>query len=215
VPEALILASSSARRRALLEQIGVPFQVTPARIDEPLPRRSEAPGPFAIRAAHAKWRDVARRRAGTCLGADTIVVIDGRILGKPTDDRHAASMLADLAGRSHRVVTAMALSAPDQGAVPPGWQAREGCWTIAVTTAVRFRALEPAEIARYVATGEPRGKAGAYAIQGIGGGLVASIEGSYTNVVGLPVAVLLEGLRTRLVWPVGGGEKAKWRTATR
>ncbi len=197
----LILASASPRRADLLAQVGIRFRVVPATATEPRADEGEAPEHFAARAALVKALDVAGRERGICLGADTIVVIGDRILGKPRDDEEARAMLGDLSGRWHRVMTGMALASIGEGSVPAGWSEREGCWTTVETTRVRFREFDSGEIDRYVATGEPRGKAGAYAIQGVGGGLVASIEGSYTNVVGLPVVRLIVGLRDWMEWP--------------
>ncbi|MAE71841.1 MAG: septum formation protein Maf [Gemmatimonadetes bacterium] len=197
----LILASASPRRADLLTQVGIRFRAVPANTREPRADEGEPPEQFAIRAALVKALDVAERERGICLGADTIVVVGDRIFGKPRDDEDARAMLGDLSGRWHRVITGMALALLEQESVPQGWSEKEGCWTTVETTRVRFRELDRGEIARYIATGEPMGKAGAYAIQGVGAGLVDSIEGSYTNVVGLPVARLIEGLRDRVVWP--------------
>ena len=172
---ALVLASASPRRRRMLERIGIPHRVEPATVDEsPLP--GEPPAAFARRAALDKARAVAGRNPGALvLAADTVVDLEGAILGKPGSPAEAAAMLEALSGKIHRVHTAMAL-------------ARDGAAHAVVDTAiVRFRPLDRERIAWYVATGEPMDKAGAYAVQGIGGLFVESVEGSPHTVVGLPI----------------------------
>lgn len=182
----LLLASGSPRRRELLAQLGLPFTVEAADVDEtPLP--GEAPRPYVARLAQAKAAAVAARRPGTLvLAADTTVVRDGTILGKPVDDAEALRMLSSLVGRTHQVLTAVALAGLRTGSTggAPALHVEE--------TRVHLRQATPAELAWYVATGEPRDKAGAYAIQGRGGFLVDRIEGSYSNVVGLPLAETVE-----------------------
>jgi septum formation protein len=171
----LILASASPRRAELLTAAGFDFQVVPADVDEtPLP--GEAPKAYALRVARAKANVLAARLASddVVLAADTVVVAGGRLMGKPIDDRDAASMLRDLSGRVHEVHTAVVL----RGAID-----REDV----VTTAVRFNSLTDEEIAWYVATGETAGKAGAYAIQGRAARFIEGIDGSWANVVGLPI----------------------------
>ena len=167
------LASASPRRRHLLAQVGLEPEVAPSHVDE-TPRPDEAPRAYALRVATDKARACAR--AGLVLAADTVVDLDDQIMGKADSEAEARAMLARLSGRTHRVHTAVVLrdaAGEVQGEV--------------VSTEVRFRALLEAEIARYVATGEPMDKAGAYGIQGAGGALVAWLSGSYTNVVGLPL----------------------------
>jgi septum formation protein len=137
-----------------------------------------------------------RLEAGIVLGADTMVVLGGQVLGKPADDADAMRMLRHLSGREHRVVTGIAVVDARSGSVRSS----------SVTSTVRFRTLSDGEIGRYVATGEPRGKAGAYAIQGIGAGLISALEGCFTNVVGLPLcetARLLRaaGVTANSTWP--------------
>jgi septum formation protein len=192
----LILASGSPRRVALLGGLGVPFQTVvsdaPETIDPGLGSDAQA-----VVLAERKARDVASRlEAGIVLGADTIVVIDGDLLGKPVDDTDATRMLRLLSGREHRVVTGVAVVDADTGSVN----------TSTVTSIVRFRALSDREIAEYVATGEPRGKAGAYAIQGLGAGLVSALEGCFTTVVGLPLCetarlLSVAGVAVNPRWP--------------
>lgn len=170
----LILASASPRRAALLEQIGVAFRARTVEIDEtPLPR--ETPHDYVRRLALAKARAVVPGAGGLpVLGADTAVVLDDRILQKPIDGEDALAMLASLSGRGHRVLTAIALIT-----------ARE---TVRVSeTAVFFRPVSPAEARAYWESGEPRDKAGGYAIQGRGAVFVSRLEGSYSGVVGLPL----------------------------
>jgi septum formation protein len=173
----LVLASESPRRRELLARIGQPFEVEASGVDECV-EAGEDPVTFASRLARDKASEVSRRRPDAwVLGADTIVVIDGEVLGKPADAAEARSMLHRLAGRAHEVVTAYALVGPG-GAV---FEERQ------VRSTVVFRDLTPGEIESYVAGGEPFGKAGAYAIQGGAGAFVAELSGSFTNVVGLPL----------------------------
>lgn len=184
----LLLASTSPRRRALLAQIGVPFDVVPSRVDEAAlvadlgPWAAASPDALVTTLAAAKAREVAGRRetpGDACvLAADTVVVLDGQVLGKPADADEAGAMLARLAGRTHRVYTGVALA-----------RARDGVLLADVeVSAVTMAALDAATIARYVATGEPLDKAGAYAVQGLGSIFVERIEGCYFNVVGLPLA---------------------------
>ncbi|HEV2136532.1 MAG TPA: Maf family protein [Terracidiphilus sp.] len=187
----LILASASPRRRELLAQAGYRFEVRPAHIPED-PRPGEEPITYVVRLAREKaeavYRELAARdcTAGglAVLGADTTVVVDGEILAKPEDEADAARMLRRLSGRTHRVITGVALATA------------EGTEVAAEVTAVRFVALAEKEIAAYVATGEPMDKAGAYAIQGGAAKWIPRIEGCYFNVVGLPLALvtaMLEG----------------------
>ena len=171
----LILASASPRRRELLQQIGVQFRVQVADIDE-TPQAGETPAAYVARLALGKAQKVAAANPGcVVLGSDTTVVLDDEILGKPENDADAACMLATLAGRRHQVMTAVALVKDDQQRVQT------------VITNVHFTPLTAAKITAYVATGEPADKAGAYGIQGLGAVLVDAIEGSYSNVVGLPL----------------------------
>jgi septum formation protein len=196
----LILASQSPRRRELLTQAGYSFEVRPAHIPEE-PLAGENPIAYVTRLAREKaeavFREVtadARLNAESeilaVLGADTTVTLDDTILGKPEDAADAARMLKMLSGRTHRVMTGVALATAD------------GVEVAAEVTAVRFLTLSEEEIAGYVATGEPMDKAGAYAIQGYAARWIPRIEGCYFNVVGLPLALvtaLLEGrgLRSR------------------
>ena len=176
----LILASGSPRRRQLLELIGVSFAVLPADVDE-TPLAGEDPVAYASRAARDKALEVAASHPGRLvLGADTVVEIDQEILGKPASEDDAASMLRRLSGRSHLVHTALALVIGDT--------AHE----VVDTAQVQFTDLTEEIIRWYVATGEPMDKAGAYAIQGLGGLLVARVEGSPNTVIGLPVHRLPE-----------------------
>jgi septum formation protein len=174
----LVLASQSPRRAELLERAGFEFDVVSARIDE-APLAGETPRAHVARLAGAKAEAVARQLpARVVLGADTVVVVDNHLLGKPVDDQDAARMLRLLAGRVHEVLTGVVLQYADRAVSGVD------------TTRVRFTSLTDETIAWYVATGEPQGKAGAYAIQGAASRFVDWIEGSYTNVVGLPVALV-------------------------
>lgn len=179
----LVLASGSPRRSELLATLGLDFIVDAADIDE-TEFAGEDPPSYVVRLARTKAEHVAaRHQPGTIvIGADTTVELDGTILGKPSDPAHAGSMLAALSGRTHRVHTGMAV-------VVAG--ASRDAWVKLSTTDVEFRLLDQAAIERYVATGEPMDKAGAYAIQGLGGALVARVSGNVQNVVGLPLADLL------------------------
>ena len=171
----MILASSSPRRRELLTQIGVRFSIEAADIDE-TPLVNEAAVAYVERMALEKARAVAARHPGdVVLGSDTSVIFEDRILGKPVDEADAVATLTALSGQTHKVLSAVALVADDRAEV------------ISVATNVTFRTLSEAEIRAYVATGEPADKAGSYGIQGMGAILVASISGSYSNVVGLPL----------------------------
>jgi septum formation protein len=184
----LVLASASPRRRELLAQAGYTFQAHPAHISED-PRPGEDPIAYVVRLAREKAEAVYREiadPAATVLGADTTVTVDGHILGKPADEADAARMLHLLSGRTHRVITGVALATAASTEIA------------AEVTAVRFLALSEEEIAAYIATGEPMDKAGAYAIQGRAARWIPRVEGCYFNVVGLPlalVATLLESLR--------------------
>ena len=173
----LILASESPRRRELLYALGAPFRVIPARVNE-VPLRNEAPARFALRAAAEKAAVVAKKHPlAFVLSADTIVVIDAKILGKPRDRAHARRMLSMLEGREHRVYTSVCLMCGKLGYRDTGIE----------MTRVTFRPLTRNEIAAYVRTGECDDKAGAYAAQGAGMLLIDRVAGSFSNVVGLPM----------------------------
>ena len=173
----LVLASASPRRRELLAWLNVDHVVEAADVDE-RPHAQETAPRLVGRLAVAKAAAVAARRPGDwVLGADTIVELDGELLGKPVDRREGAAMLARLSGREHRVATGFALLAPG-GAV---------CTAEVVQSRVRFRRIEGRALAAYLETGEPDDKAGAYAIQGLGAALIESVDGSFTNVLGLPL----------------------------
>jgi nucleoside triphosphate pyrophosphatase len=179
----LILASASPRRQELLARLGLPFEVRPSGIEEPLPGDIPARA-LATALARAKAADVADRLRGAAeaptviVGADTLVVLDGRPLGKPASRHDARRMLRALRGRTHEVVTAVLVRDADAA----GHELTE-----TVVSRVVMRAYTDEEIDAYVATGEPDDKAGAYAVQGAGGRLVRRVEGCYTNVVGLPL----------------------------
>ncbi|MBF5041450.1 septum formation inhibitor Maf [Aggregicoccus sp. 17bor-14] len=178
-PLRLVLASASPRRRELLAQLGLLFEVCAADIDE-TPHPGEPPEAYVQRLAREKARAVAAHRPGQwVLAADTTVVLDGDILGKPLDAAEARTMLARLSGRTHSVFTGVALAGPGAPA------------ETLVRTEVTFRPLGAEEIAWYVGTGEPLDKAGSYAVQGKGGFLVQALAGSPTNVIGLPLGETL------------------------
>jgi septum formation protein len=184
----LILASASPRRAELLRQAGIDFVVMPADVDERV-RAGESPEPYVRRVSEAKARVVVARVPGAIvLSADTTVVVDGEILGKPRDAAEAGRMLRALSGRTHEVLTAVTFADPDSSS---------GLDIRLERTAVEFAPMTEAEIEWYVATGEPMDKAGAYAIQGLASRFVTRIAGSYSNVVGLPVALVHRLLRDR------------------
>ena len=186
----LVLASASPRREQLLRETGLSFE-----IDAPPPEEEDGVDPSlppeerAQQRARAKTAWAAERHPGAVvLGADTVVVLGGEEMGKPVSPGEAREMLVRLSGRKHQVVTGFALFF--EGNIR----------TFAVRTEVRFRMLEDAAIDRYIASGEPMDKAGAYAIQGAGGSLIDSVSGSYTNVVGLPMPEVLSALAGCGVW---------------
>ncbi|MGH3023545.1 MAG: Maf family protein [Gaiellaceae bacterium] len=189
----LLLASTSPQRRAILAQLGLPFDVVAPRYEE-----HDEPGiaPAELVRAHAAGK--ARSVAGEAgerpvLGVDTAVVLDGEVYGKPGGEEEAAEMLGRLAGRTHAVVSGLCL-------LTPSWEVVEHD-----ETCVTFRQLTPRDVAAYVASGEWRDRAGAYAVQGLGAALVERLEGDYLNVVGLPAALLVRLLAARFPGTYGVG----------
>ncbi len=178
----LVLASASPQRRAILEQLGLEFEVRPTHVDE-----LEVGEPFVLAAENARRKAVAGRRAlsarergrAVVLACDTVVAMGGRVYGKPVDAAQARGFIADLAGATHEVLGALAVAVPDGRVLERTDR-----------TLVTFASLDPGQVAEYVATGEWRGRAGGYAIQQRGGALIEGIEGDYLNVVGLPVPAL-------------------------
>jgi septum formation protein len=194
----LVLASASPRRRELLGLVGISFEIIPSQIEE-----SELGGAdpaltarsYARQKAEAVARQEGDRADRWYLGVDTIVILDRQVLGKPADRDQAREFLRQLSGRQHQVITAYCLLRP---------QGRE-LWEKAISSQVKIRGLAPAEIEAYLDTDEPYDKAGAYAAQGVGASLIVAIEGSYTNVVGLPLAELtLDLLRLGIIEPKPG-----------
>jgi septum formation protein len=181
----LVLASTSPQRRAILEQLGIPFEVVPPAFDE-------APGGDPLEHAVGKARSV-DGDGRPVLGVDTVVVCAGETIGKPAGAAEAARMLEALGGTTHEVVSGLCLRTAT-------WEERGR-----ETTRVTFRPLVGHDVERYVASGEWEGRAGAYAIQGLGAGLVERIEGDYLNVVGLPAALLVRLLAERLPGAYGYG----------
>lgn len=186
----IVLASASPRRRELLAGLGLTFEVLPAEIDETA-AEGEAPEAYVDRLAYQKARAVYERLGSMpeddpalVIAADTVVVVEDTMLGKPRDAEENRAFLDRLEGRTHRVATGHCLLFED------------GCERVVRTTDVTFRALEPAERDRYVATGEGADKAGGYAIQGRGSALVDRIEGCYFNVVGLSVPAVVQAARS-------------------
>ena len=179
----IVLASASPRRQELLKNAGIDFEVKPANIPE-IQRESEPPRAFAERMAREKakavWQD---HKTRLVLGADTVVVVDHETLGKPENARDAARMLRLLSGRAHQVITGVCLLGRDF----EDMRSEE--------TTVYFSVLSDGEMEEYIATGEPMDKAGAYAIQGMASRWIAKTKGDYSNVVGLPVQLVLKMLR--------------------
>ncbi len=200
----LVLASSSPRRRQILEQLGIAFVPRAADIDESA-LAGETAVALTVRLASQKAA-AAVDKAAFVLGADTVVVLDDEVLTKPRDAQEAEGMLKALQGRWHTAVTGVAVAAPGAVAVPGAEERETRCGeTRCVQTRVLFRTLSESEIKRYVATGEGADKAGAYGIQALGAGLVREIRGSFTNVVGLPAAETVELLLhvgALSAWPV-------------
>jgi septum formation protein len=195
-PFSLILASESPRRQALLADLGVPFRVVAARVEE-IPRAGEQPAPFSKRMAQEKARAVAHQHPDEwVLGADTVVSLGRRIMGKPDSPREAKKFLEALNDRTHEVITSFCLIN----------QSLKKALARSVYTRVTFKRFSRREIDWYLQTGEPLDKAGAYAIQGRGAFLVREIKGSYTNVVGLPVTEVLEALEKNADFRLGGGD---------
>jgi septum formation protein len=184
VPNRLILASASPRRAELLTAAGIPFALMPADVDETVDVE-ETPDGYVRRIAQTKAEVIAARVPGDrVLAADTVVLVDNHILGKPTDPTDARRMLRLLSGRDHVVMTGVCLIDP---------AAESGRVQMSTTrTTVAFAPLTDAEIDWYIASGEPMDKAGAYAIQGLGSRFVTRVDGSYSNVVGLPVSVVYD-----------------------
>jgi septum formation protein len=198
VPDFVYLASESPRRRELLRQIGVSFQIVRGSVDETA-RPSEAPAAYVARLAAAKadsgWEARPAASAAPVLAADTAVVMSGRIIGKPADREDALDMLGRLSGRTHEVLTAVAL------------RTAQGLDSRMSRSEVTFRPIAAAEAQRYWSTGEPRDKAGAYAIQGLAAIFIADLRGSYSGVMGLPLYETAELLALAGVphWQPGAG----------
>jgi septum formation protein len=191
--EPLLLASTSPQRRAILEQLRIPFDVVAPRYEEHDPPEADAPRLVRDHAV-GKARSVAGEAGKRpVLGVDTTVALDGRIFAKPADADDAERMLEELSGRTHAVVSGLAL-------VTPGWELVEDAATF-----VTFRKLTPRDIGLYVATGEWEGRAGGYAIQGRGAALVERVEGDYLNVVGLPASLLIRLLAEKFPGTYGFG----------
>lgn len=189
----LLLASTSPQRRAILTQLGIPFDVVTPRYEEHDPPEADATE-LVCRHARGKAESVVGEADGRLvLGVDTTVVLGGRIYAKPADAGDAEQMLQELSGRTHAVVSGLCL-------IAPGWEVVE-----AAATLVTFRALTPRDLGLYVASGEWEGRAGGYAIQGLGAALVERVEGDYLNVVGLPGALLVRLLVERFPGAYGFG----------
>lgn len=197
----LLLGSASPRRREILSALGIPLVIRAIDLDESV-HEAEAPADYLARVALAKLDAVIptpeAAEAGAVLVADTIVLLDGAILGKPRDEADARAMIRALSGRDHQVWTRFVIAAPPGDLVAGAAERSAGSRAAhaeTVQTKVWFRDLSEDEIVSYAATGEGKDKAGAYAIQGIGAFAVARIEGSYSNVVGLPACEVVAALR--------------------
>ncbi|MBW2187651.1 MAG: septum formation inhibitor Maf [Deltaproteobacteria bacterium] len=183
----IVLASASPRRRELLASVGIKFQIIPSNIDE-IQQPDEKPEDFVLRLSQEKAAEVAQRSTVSgrwFIGSDTIVQCDDHILGKPDSREDSATMLRMLSGRSHQVISGYAILDRNTNQ----WLSRS------ITTDVTFRALTDHEIDGYIASGEPADKAGSYAIQGLGAFMVTTISGSYSSVVGLPLAQIIDDLQ--------------------
>jgi len=180
----IILASASLRRIELLRQLGLTFEVIPSKVEEDV-KEGEEPHEHVLRLARLKAKEIARAHDDSLIiAADTIVVLDNEILGKPKDEEEAFTMLSRLSGREHQVFTGFCVRDASDGTE----------YYEAVESKVRFKHLTMEEIKGYIKTGEPMDKAGAYAVQGKGSYMIKEIKGSYTNVVGLPLCELVEVL---------------------
>ncbi|HUO85432.1 MAG TPA: Maf family protein [Thermoanaerobaculia bacterium] len=196
----LILASMSPRRRDLLESIGLEFEVVPSDVEE-IPAPGEQVRDYVLRLAREKAESIGGRHPDAwIIAADTVVYLDDRILEKPRDHDEAFAMLSTIAGRWHTVFSGVALHHSAGGHLDCRLE----------ETRVRIMALEPSEIEWYVETGEPFDKAGAYAVQGIGAMFVEAVEGSYTNVVGLPLPLLFRMMRDAGIDPIPHHQES-WR----
>lgn len=183
----IVLASASPRRRELLASVGIQFQIIPSHIDE-TQQPNEEPEAFVLRLSQEKATEVAQRSTVSgrwFIGSDTIVLCDGVILGKPESQQDSVNMLRMLSGRSHQVISGYAILDRHNNQ----WRSRS------ITTDVTFRSLTEREIEGYIASGEPADKAGSYAIQGLGAFMVTAISGSYSSVVGLPLAQIVTDLQ--------------------
>lgn len=187
-PKTLLLASASPRRQQLIQLLGLPYRVEATDVDETMPPHT--PPTDYVEQLSLRKASAAKERIGNAgkgciiIGSDTIVVMDGRILGKPMDEREAFNMLTSISGRTHQVYTGITCLDADNGTIVTRHE----------ITHVTMKKLDDERIARYIATGEPLDKAGSYAVQGIGAVLVAKIDGDYFNVVGMSVRLLSEML---------------------
>lgn len=190
----LVLASGSPRRKDLLESMGLEFTIDPCSVEEPPPNSGEEPSAYAARMAELKSQDAAQRHPeNVIIGADTVVTLDGQILSKPKDADEAVEMLTLLAGRTHQVATACCLTLPEGEMV-----------AFTVHSEVTMRISRPDTLKAYAQSGESLDKAGGYAIQGMGAFIIEKINGSYTSVVGLPLAELAEALVSRGIVKIRG-----------
>lgn len=192
-----ILASQSPRRHELLKSIGLDFTVEPGDVDETY-RNGELPREHTLRLSREKAQTVSRRYPDAwVLAADTVVVIDGEVLGKPATAAEARQMLGKLSGREHQVFTAFALTGPGSAALVEE----------VVASSVLFRVIAPEEMSWYVASDEPYDKAGGYAVQGKGAFFIREIRGSYTNVMGLPLCEVVDALKRKGIIRFSGGSR--------
>lgn len=199
----IILASKSPRRKELLEQAGLSFEIIPSTFDEDAVIIKEPAG-YAMHLAENKAGEVAARYPEkVVIGADTIVIINGEVLNKPCDIDHAREMLLKLSGNTHQVITGFCIKCVAQNLH----------YTAFCQTDVTFKALSRAELEWYILTDEPYDKAGGYAIQGLGSFMIEKIAGSYTNVVGLPVCEVMDCLyKARIIAPRNVAQMGYWQT---
>ena len=182
----IVLASLSPRRRELLKGLGLDVKVVGSNVDEDMFKDNKNPLTHVLRLSLEKAKDVSERERGVIIGADTIVFLDGEIIGKPRDEEDAKAILRRISGRVHTVYTGFTII---DNRTPIKTYQR------AVSSEVKIKELTPEEIEWYVSTGEPMDKAGAYAVQGLGAFMVEWIKGSWTNVVGLPLTEVVQALK--------------------
>lgn len=204
----IVLASASPRRRELLSQIGLDFEVYPSRGEEVITktRPEEIVEELSFQKASMVAKELLKSEKQLIIGSDTIVACDGEIMGKPSDEETACAMLSKLAGRKHQVYTGVTLLWKTAGSQEEG---RDSFRTLTFheCTKVEFFSMSQEEIKEYIATGEPMDKAGSYGIQGLGAAYIKGISGDYNNVVGLPIGRLYQEMKKNGLWPKHRSQK--------